>query len=218
MSAALWSIRGLLRGLGEERIDGPRARAPGLEHVDVRQAPPVVALEVVAGGADQRRGPRQVFADVVIVDRRVAAKLLDEPTTQRRLLRVASQGPSPELGHEVAAVDPVADGHEPGEVVGAGGDHVDRVARPAEDAGAGVDRLGEAVAQPDGSHRGVAVEGQADPVRRVRVAEQHRVRRQGFDVATDLEHERDRAERMRQPARSAVLGQDAGEPVAQARS
>ena len=59
------------------------------------------------------------------------------------------------------------------------------------------------------------MEGQADAVLGVRVVEQHRVGREVLDVTADLDHERNRAKGVGQPARSAVLGQDAGKPVAE---
>ena len=88
-------------------------------------------------------------------------------------------------------------------------------AGPAERPRVVVDRLGDAVAQPDRPGRGVPPDRDADPVLRVGVVEHERGGRELRDVRGDLDHERHRPKGVRQPAGSAVLRQDAGEPVAQ---
>ena len=83
ISAALWSTiascEGSARSGSTDRSPDPQASSI----VDVVSAAPIVLLEVVARGADDLGGPRQVLADVVIVDRRQQPEALDEQPAER---------------------------------------------------------------------------------------------------------------------------------------
>src|SRR5207245_6657314 len=124
----------------------------------------LMPVEVVARGPDELGGPRQVLADVAVIDRRHGAVLIEE---QPREGSAPLLGVSPallEVRHQVAAGRGIADGHEPGQMIDARRASIDLRAIPAEDERAAVDRLGDAVTQADCPYRTMAVQGKADPV------------------------------------------------------
>ena len=90
ISAALWSTFASADGSARRGSTGRSPGAPGLQHLDVGVAPSIVLLEVVAGRADDLGGPRQVFADVVVVDRRMEPQALDEQSGEGAWLGAAA--------------------------------------------------------------------------------------------------------------------------------
>ena len=88
ISAALWSTLDSFDGSASSGLDRSRAGSPGVEHLDVGPGPPLVPVEVVAGRADELGRPRQVLADVVVVDRRMEAEAFEQQPAQRRKRRI----------------------------------------------------------------------------------------------------------------------------------
>ena len=150
---------------------------------------------------------------MVVAAGKPVAEGVEEPPRQRRKGRIVVLLLLAQQRVEVLAGGAVADVQQALKVIDAGAPDIDLLARPVENPADGVLAHEDAVAQAERRDRAVFAERQDDAAFRIGEVDERRLRAQLLHLARDVEHQRQRAQREKQPARPAVLAEGVTDAV-----
>ncbi len=137
----------------------------------------------------------------------------EQPPRERRAvwIEIALGRAQPRI--EVLAAGAVADLHQALEVIEPGAPDIDLIMRQPHDMRHRIAPHEDAMAQPNAADFAVAAERHHDPAFRIGEVQEQRVRAQLLHVADEVEHQRQRAQREKQPARAAIFAERMADAV-----